>query len=98
MKVLLLKIREAALSVLPVTLIVIILNFTPLINLSAVEIGLFNLGADLAMSPMGEHIGSGLSKSRKPLLILLICFAMGVLITVAEPDLSVLAGHVSDMV
>lgn len=94
------------------TLIVIILNFTPLIDLSAVEItvflvccvmltvgiGLFNLGADLAMSPMGEHIGSGLSKSRKPLLILLICFAMGVLITVAEPDLSVLAGQVSDMV
>ena len=108
----LLKIREAALSVLPVALIVLILNFTPLVDLTATElsvfivccvmlivgVGLFNLGADLAMSPMGEHIGSGLSKSKKPFLILLICFAMGVLITVAEPDLSVLARQVSDMV
>lgn len=112
MKILLLKIREAALSVLPVTFIVLIMYFTPFVSLTWTEltvfliscvmlivgVGLFNLGADLAMSPMGEHIGSGLSKTKKPLLLLAVCFLMGVLITVAEPDLSVLAGQVSDMV
>ncbi|MBR6934884.1 MAG: DUF1538 domain-containing protein, partial [Clostridia bacterium] len=99
-------------SVLPVMLIVLIICFTPLVDLSTAEItafivasvmlvigiGLFNLGADLAMSPMGEHVGSGLSKSGKPALLLIVCFVMGVMITIAEPDLSVLAGQVSDMV
>lgn len=106
------KIREALLSVLPVAAIVVILNFTPLVDLSLKElfiflaaavflvigIGLFNLGADLAMTPMGEHIGAGLTKSRKKGVLLAVCFFMGVLITVAEPDLSVLAAQVSDII
>ena len=108
MRELLVKIKEALISVLPVALIVIILNFTPLVNLSSKElmvfivcaifliigIGLFNLGADLAMTPMGEHVGSGITKSKNLVLLLSICFALGVLITVAEPDLSVLAQQV----
>ena len=95
-------------SVLPVTLIVIILNLTPLINLELKEIitfavsaiflilgiGFFTLGADIAMTPMGEHVGSGLTKSKNLKLLLLICFALGVLITIAEPDLTVLADQV----
>ena len=111
LKVLLSKCKEALISVLPVTLIVVILHMTPLIRLSNRElviflisalflifgIGLFNLGADLAMTPMGEHVGAGLAKSRKLWLLLMVCFAMGVLITVAEPDLSVLAAQVSEV-
>ena len=107
-KLLLSKIIEALISVLPVTLIVIILNFTPLINLEIKEllafsisavflilgIGFFTLGADLAMTPMGEYVGSGLTKSRNLKLLLIICFALGFLITVAEPDLTVLANQV----
>jgi hypothetical protein len=95
-----------------VTLIVVILHMTPLISLSDRElmiflvsalflilgIGLFNLGADLAMTPMGEHVGAGLARSRKLWLLLSVCFAMGVLITVAEPDLSVLAGQVAEVI
>ncbi len=102
------KIKEALFSVMPVTLIVIILNFTPLISLSLNEIfifsvsaiflilgiGFFTLGADVAMTPMGEHVGSGLTKSKNLRLLLIVCFALGVLITVAEPDLSVLANQV----
>ncbi|MBE6609366.1 MAG: DUF1538 domain-containing protein [Ruminococcaceae bacterium] len=102
------KVKEALFSVLPVTLIVIILNFTPLVNLSLKEllvftlsaiflilgIGFFTLGADIAMTPMGEHVGSGLTKSRNLKLLLIICFALGVLITIAEPDLTVLADQV----
>lgn len=108
MKRVLLKLREAFISVLPVTVIVLILAATPLVNFTGAElgafcvcavflilgIGLFNLGADLAMTPMGEQIGGGLTKSRKIAVLLIVCFLMGVLITVAEPDLSVLAEQV----
>jgi len=52
------------------------------------------MGADMAMTPMGEHVGSGLTKSGNFKLLLIVCFIMGVLITVAEPDLSVLANQV----
>ena len=109
LKILLLKCREALISVLPVTVIVALLNFTPLVALSGLElavflisafflvlgIGLFNLGADIAMTPMGVQVGSGLSKSRNMGLLLSVSFLLGVLITVAEPDLSVLAAQVS---
>ena len=102
------KIKESLISVLPVTLIVIILNFTPLLNLSLNEIiifsvsalflilgiGFFTIGADVAMTPMGEHVGAGLTKSKNLKLLLIVCFILGVLITVAEPDLTVLADQV----
>ena len=106
------KIKEASFSVIPVVVIVLVMYLTPWVNFTGTEIGvfllsavmlvigigLFTLGADVAMSPMGEQVGSGLSRSGKPLLLLAVSFAMGVIITVAEPDLSVLAGQVSQMV
>ena len=106
------KFKEAMVSVLPVAVIVFVLNLTPLVNLSWLEllvflvsalflivgIGMFNLGADLAMTPMGEHIGAGLTKSKSLKLLLSVCFLIGVLITVAEPDLSVLAEQVSAVI
>lgn len=106
------KIKEALISVLPVALIVYILNLTPLINLSGDDmlvfgvsalflilgIGMFSLGADLAMTPMGEHVGAGLTKSKSMRLLLLVAFLMGVLITVAEPDLSVLGEQVGSFI
>lgn len=112
LKILLAKLKESFASVLPITLIVLIVSFTPLVSLSfkeivvfavcavflVVGIGLFNLGADLAMTPMGEHMGSGLAKSRRVLLLASVCFVMGVLITIAEPDLSVLAEQVKNAV
>ena len=110
--VLLKKVKESMISVIPVVAIVFILNLTPLVSFSMTElitflissvflifgIGLFNLGADLAMTPMGEHIGSGLTKLRSIAILLSVCFAMGILITVAEPDLSVLAGQVEEII
>lgn len=102
------KIKESLISVLPITLIVIILNFTPLINFSINElvifvisafllisgIGLFNLGADMAMTPMGEYIGTSLTKSKKLGILLFAALLLGFFITIAEPDLSVLAKQV----
>ena len=103
------KIKEALLSALPVTLIVYLLALTPLVDLTAEElatftvgsvllilgIGLFNLGADLAMTPMGVNVGSGLARQKKLGLLLGVCFVLGMLITVAEPDLQVLANQVA---
>ena len=111
-KVLLRKLRESLISVFPVALIVFVLSLTPLVSLSPREmtvfllsaavmvagIGLFGLGADMAMSPMGEQIGSGLARSRNLPLLLSAAFVMGLCITVAEPDLSVLASQVREVV
>ncbi len=108
LKLLLSKLKESVLSILPVSLIVFILYFTPAVSLTSTEIlvfalcvvnliigmTLFNLGADLAMTPMGSQVGTGLTKSKKLWLLVLVCFIMGVLITIAEPDLSVLAEQV----
>ncbi len=107
LKILFSKLKESLISVLPVTTIVLIIM--PFLDFSAQEIltfaiaaiflilgiGLFNLGADMAMTPMGGHVGTGLTKSKKLKILLPICFVMGLLITVAEPDLSVLAEQVS---
>ncbi len=103
------KIKEALFSVMPVVAIVFLLAVTPLANFTGRElgvfggsavlmvlgIGLFSLGADMFMTPIGDYIGSGLTKSKKMWLILGVSFAMGVFITVAEPDLSVLAEQVA---
>ncbi|MBP5224298.1 MAG: DUF1538 domain-containing protein, partial [Lachnospiraceae bacterium] len=107
-KALLSKLWEALISVLPVMALVLVLSFTPLAPLTWAErgifavtavllvigIGLFNLGSDVAMTPIGRHIGDGLTKSGRIGILVAVCFLMGVLITVAEPDLSVLAGQV----
>ena len=103
------KILEALLSALPITAIVYLITLTPLFQLSRTElitfsigavllilgIGLFNMGADLAMTPMGSQVGAGLSGQRKLTRLLLVCFVLGLLITIAEPDLQVLAKQVS---
>ena len=109
MKELYVKIKESLVSALPITLIVYLLALTPLVDLSKTElitftvgavmlilgIGLFSMGADLAMTPMGTHVGAGLSRQKKLWLLLAVCFVLGMLITIAEPDLQVLANQVS---
>ena len=101
------KIRESLSSVLPIAFLVLLLHFTlaPLPKYTLIlfcfgtvllifGMGLFTLGADLAMMPMGERIGAKLTESRKLWLVVGICFVMGMLITIAEPDLQVLANQV----
>lgn len=111
-KALLAKLWEALISVMPVMALILIISFTPLAPLTWLErtvfivcsvflvlgIGLFNLGADIAMSPIGRHIGEGVTRSGRFGILALICFLMGVLITVAEPDLSVLANQISAVI
>ena len=101
------KLKEAVPSVMPVTIIVLILCFTIvdaspqfivlfLIGAVLLMAGMifFTLGADVSMMKIGETIGSRITKSRKVLFIAIVCFTLGVIITVAEPDLRVLADTV----
>lgn len=98
------KLKEALISVLPITVIVLILNYTvaflPLYIIVLFLTGslllifgmsLFTLGADISMMVLGEKLGSYLTRSRKLFLIILSTFTIGVFITIAEPDLKVLA-------
>jgi len=105
------KIKEALFSCLPVTAVVYIFSLLPGFAFSKTElitftvgavllilgIGLFSLGADMAMTPMGTNVGAGLSRQKKLFLLVAVCFVLGMLITVAEPDLQVLAGQVKDV-
>lgn len=101
------KLKEAVASVLPITVIVLVLNWTVapmswgmlglfLVGALLLIVGMafFTLGVDLSMMPMGEELGSSLARSRKLWLLILAAFVLGVFITIAEPDLQVLAQQV----
>ena len=101
------KFHEAVTSVLPITAIVILLCFTiaPIPNnmfvafiIGAIMLiggmAFFTLGADTAMTPIGNKVGSCMTKSRRVWVIVLVSFLMGVIITVSEPDLQVLADQI----
>ncbi len=101
------KIRESMASVLPITAIVFLLSITiapldpgtlVLFLFGAILLvggmGLFTLGVDMSMIPMGEGVGSTLSKSRHLIIPLMVYFLLGVLTTMAEPDLQVLSKQV----
>ena len=101
------KIKETVSSVLPITLIVLVLSFTlaPVPNgvlisfilgalLLILGMGLFTLGVDVSMTPMGTLIGSSITRSRKLWLVIGCSLIIGIIVTVAEPDLQVLADQV----
>ena len=109
-QILLEKLKEAAASVLPISLIVmaicfilvpvdtgLMLSFVLATAMLILGMGLFTLGAEMSMTRIGNYMGSKLTKSRKLPLILFVSFALGVAITVAEPDLQVLAANVPDI-
>ena len=104
------KLKESLSAVLPIAVIVILLNFTiaPLsggmfgiflvgVVILIVGMGLFTLGADLSMMPMGEAVGATLIKARKFVPLLIVSFLIGIFITIAEPDLQVLANQISSI-
>lgn len=101
------KTMESLSAVLPITGIVLLISiFLVPMELGSLVIfivgaimlilgmGFFQLGAEMAMTPIGEGIGVQLSKTRTILLVLLIGFVMGAIITISEPDLQVLAEQV----
>ena len=104
------KFQESLASVLPITIIVLLLCFTvaPIPNnmlvsflmgavLLIVGMAFFTLGADTAMTPIGTKVGSCITKSRKVWMIVFVSFLLGVNITISEPDLQVLANQVPNI-
>lgn len=101
------KTMESLSAVLPITAIVMLITifFVPMelgsivmflvgAVMLIVGMGFFQLGAEMAMTPIGEGIGAGMSKTKRLWLLLAIGFMMGVIITISEPDLQVLAEQV----
>ncbi len=104
------KISESLSSVLPVTGIVLLLLVTIvpvpaemllvfLIGavLLIVGMGLFTLGAETAMTPMGQYVGAKITKTKKLPIIIFVSLFVGTMITVSEPDLQVLANQISSI-
>ncbi len=98
------KLAESMASVLPITALVLALSVSVcpmepgLLVLFAfgaaalvAGMGLFTLGVEMSMIPMGEGVGVQLSKSRHLWAVLSLCFVLGMVATLAEPDLQVLA-------
>lgn len=98
------KVRESAVSVLPIFVIVVLLCFSVspietdlflsfLVGAFFVIIGMgfFSLGAETSMTPIGSKIGTAMTKSRSLPLIITVSFILGFAVTIAEPDLQVLA-------
>lgn len=101
------KLQESLGAVLPIIGIVLFLCFTiapvPTGILMAFIIGavlliigmmFFTLGAEMAMTPMGERIGTRMTQTKKVSIVVTLCFVLGFIITVSEPDLQVLAEQV----
>lgn len=107
MNVLIEKLKEVLFAVLPITIIVLLLNFTiaPLefslilrfiVGAILIIIGLsiFLFGVDIGVTPIGNLMGSALTKTGKVWIVAVAGLMLGFLISIAEPDLHVLAGQV----
>lgn len=104
------KLKEVLASVLPITVIVLILHFTIspldssmiyafLVGSVLVIIGLtvFLFGIDQGIEPIGHGIGNTLTHSKSYAVIITICLVLGFFISYAEPDLHILAGQVDSV-
>lgn len=112
MRIFLEKLKESVFSVLPIVALILIVQLFGFINLTIQEIGLlfgtslitilgiclFNVGAEISIAQMGEQVGSGLTKKNRLGLLVIVCFLLGVLITIAEPDLQVLGKQVANVI
>lgn len=101
------KIDESVSAVLPITVIMLLLSIfvVPmetgtialfLVGAFMLIIGMafFQLGAEMSMTPLGEGVGAQIMKTKRLSILVIVCFVMGVIITIAEPDLQVLANQV----
>ena len=102
------KLRESLASVLPIAFIVLLLSFIlvpiPADSIAIFFIGtillilgmtLFTLGAEIAMSAIGERIGTHIAKSKNIIYMIFTLLILGTIITVAEPDLRILADQIT---
>ncbi|SDX38562.1 DUF1538 domain-containing protein [Tepidimicrobium xylanilyticum] len=109
MNLLLNKFKEVAIAVVPISILVIILSLTVvpieldmfirfLIGATTVILGLgiFLFGAEIGITPIGNLMGENLARSNRVLIVGILGFLLGFMITIAEPDLQILAYQVRD--
>ncbi len=102
------KLKSAGLSVLPLVGFVLLVHFTMykfssslLINFfigcAVLIVGqvIFLTGIDNSIVPMGQFVGNSVTDQKKFYIFVIFGFIFGVLTTVAEPDLQVLAGKIN---
>ena len=110
MSVLISKFKEVLSSVIPITIIVLILNFTLtpldtpvfvrfLLGAMFIIIGLtiFLVGVDVGITPIGNHMGGSLAKTNKLWIVAVAGLILGFFVSVAEPDLHILADQVDSV-
>lgn len=101
------KTREVLYAVLPITILVLLLHLTlaPLETMMLVRfclgalliiLGLtvFLVGVDVGITPVGNVLGAGIARSNKVLVVALAGLLLGFFVSIAEPDLHILAGQV----
>ena len=106
---LLIKLKETAISVIPVMIIVLILGIfiVPIEKtllcgfivsgfLLTMGLTIFLLGVDLGIQPMGERTGAALTNKKNIFLLLSCAFLIGFIVTAAEPDIQVFASQVKN--
>lgn len=104
------KLGESFVSVFPIAAIVLVLSLTLipiepghmvlfLMGATFLVIGmsLFTMGAEMSMQPLGTQIGTSIASSGKVWLLAFISFVIGIIITISEPDLQILAGQISEI-
>jgi hypothetical protein len=107
LNVLLEKLRDVLSAVLPITLIVLALNFTItpleghlllrfLVGSVAVILGLsvFLFGVDIGVTPIGRAMGASVTRTNRAWIVIAAGLALGFMISIAEPDLHILAAEV----
>jgi hypothetical protein len=104
------QLKEVVMAILPMALLIIILQYTVIglptdlfirflagVVMVALGLFLFLVGVHIGLLPIGELIGSSLPKTNKPWLILITGFLLGFVVTVAEPDVRVLASQIDQV-
>lgn len=104
------KLKESVIAVMPITVLIVILNFAlgemPALNLASFLVGaallvvgmaLYTLGSSVFMEPAGEHIGAKVTATGKVWLMLLVALVIGFIVTIAEPDLTILASQIKSI-
>lgn len=108
MSILLKRLKEVSLSVLPITILVVILSLTivPIEGEALIRfiigavfviigLGIFLFGVHIGVTPIGNLVGEITAKTNKSYLVGILGFILGFLITIAEPDLQILANQVN---
>lgn len=102
------KIKESFSSIFPIALIVVLISVT-IVDLNSgtflsfgvgflgLVLGMtfFGIGADLSMLAIGSRLGTKMTHSKKIWIIALVSFVIGLIITISEPDLTILANQVN---